>query len=68
MISNGTIAAIAASLMAQGVEFQDGSTIYDRGSKYRKDMVKDFVSIAMDVAIEVDRQVAEWNGPRRPKI
>jgi len=54
-VTTGTISAIAASLMAQGVDWNCNSTIWDKNSG-RGGMIRDFVLIAREIVAETIRQ------------
>jgi len=56
-IPPGTIAAIAASLMAQGEALAADSDIFSRfGYGYRDKRINQFVMLARDIAAETIRQ------------
>lgn len=54
MINPGTVAAIAASLMAQGECWAPNSEI--RSKNYRRAIVKEYVELAWMIAEETNRQ------------
>jgi len=58
MIPPGTVAAIAAALMAQGMDFREGSDIWPKRSRFRMSYIENYVSIACDIAEETERQLS----------
>lgn len=61
MIQPGTVAAIAASLMAQGEVLEDDADIF-RFSGYRKARVQQFVDLALSITFETEKQLSELKG------
>ena len=56
-INPGTVAAIAASLMAQGENLAEDSEIFlYYNPKHRPKRVKEFVGLAWDIAQETEKQ------------
>ena len=59
MINPGTVAAIAASLMAQGESLGEDSEFFSpHWGDHRNKRVRDFVSLAWRIAEETERQKA----------
>ena len=57
MIAPGTVAAIAASMMAQGMNLGENSDLWPKASRFRQSYVEDYVSLAWDIAEEAERQL-----------
>lgn len=60
MIAPGTVAAIAASLMAQGEELGDNSEIFsEHWATIRRRRVMQFVALAWEIAQETEAQITK---------
>lgn len=67
-IAPGTVAAIAASLMAQGENLSDEGEIFSpHWSGQRKRRICMFVALAHEICIETERQVSSQPQPNRPR-
>lgn len=60
MINPGTVAAIAASLMAQGEQLGHNSDMFSQfGGPYRDKRISQFVGLALEIAAETERQTLQ---------
>ncbi len=66
MISPGTVAAIAASLMAQGENLSETSEFFSGNWAGQRDRrIRDFVALAWRIAEETERQEPPYNTTAR---
>lgn len=62
MVSPGTVAAIAASLMGQGENLSENAEIFQEHWKHvRKQRIRQFVALAVDIAQEAELQTPQPN-------
>lgn len=65
MINPGTVAAIAGSMMGQGMHLGENSDLWIN-KRNRESYVQDYVKLAWEIAIEAERQNPN-NHPKREK-
>lgn len=64
MISPGTVAAIAGSMMGQGMHLGESSDLW-LNKRNREAYVSDYVRLAWEIALEAERQ--NPNQPSKPE-